>query len=103
FLNPPPLDSTLFPSRRSSDLNLVDGFFDGAVLERAQMRAAGPRCGNFQCIAFHLVVYVLHRPNHGGHQVGAAIAVVVLVGWRCRDRKSTRLNSSRLVISYAVF
>src|SRR2546426_3929174 len=31
-----------------------------------------------------------HSPGSGG-------------GWRTRDRKSTRLNSSHLVISYAVF
>src|SRR5260221_8643450 len=36
-----------------------------------------------------------HRPTHG-HRVGGARR-------RSRDRKSTRLNSSHTVISYAVF
>src|SRR5256885_3959054 len=34
---------------------------------------------------------------------GAPSAMLAVVAGRCLDRKSTRLNSSHLVISYAVF
>src|SRR2546426_3686627 len=56
------------------------------------------------------------RPSHASHTTKpSAIAVPTIQrsvmsrpgqvhrGWRSRDRKSTRLNSSHLVISYAVF
>src|SRR5256885_11655245 len=69
-----PPRSTLFPTRRSSDL-----------------RALGPRP--------HGVARVVHvgdgRQRHGV-QHGVDLRPV-------SDRKSTRLNSSHLVISYAVF
>src|SRR5699024_12140580 len=38
----------------------------------------------------------------GNHQ-GAGFASVTLIPLLCRDRKSTRLNSSHVSISYAVF
>src|SRR5436190_18527855 len=44
--------------------------------------------------------------HHGRAMTGehASVDVVVLQGvFECRDRKSTRLNSSHTVISYAVF
>src|SRR5256885_13256031 len=42
-------------------------------------------------------VHVLaHRPRHAGRDLRAQVRV-------SQDRKSTRLNSSHLVISYAVF
>src|SRR3712207_8513001 len=50
---------------------------------------------------------VVLQVDHGGRDVvrGAAMASEALddAGRQCRDRKSTRLNSSRANISYAVF
>src|SRR2546426_6909830 len=46
----------------------------------------------------------LSRPRHGLHRQGRLSAA--RIAWaveRMGDRKSTRLNSSHLVISYAVF
>src|SRR5690242_21602488 len=60
-----PPRSTLFPTRRSSDLQPDD--------QSGQL--GGPDCG---------------RVEHGGQG-------------RRQDRKSTRLNSSHMSISYAVF
>src|SRR5690242_21159741 len=54
-------------------------------------------------------VLVLGRGDHeqGGHPLegleDAVVVVVVLDDHRGRDRKSTRLNSSHMSISYAVF
>src|SRR5256885_6641944 len=42
------------------------------------------------------------RPNTQGHQTGVGPAFFPQLPYQ-RDRKSTRLNSSHLVISYAVF
>src|SRR2546426_4240817 len=42
----------------------------------------------------------LGRPIEDGHQAGEGEPLGM---WRTGDRKSTRLNSSHLVISYAVF
>src|SRR5256885_7086036 len=78
-----PPRSTLFPTRRSSDLH-------GLLLAGTQH---GRRRG-----------WSLPRPL-----AVATTFVLVVLGWvlfRMRsatDRKSTRLNSSHLVISYAVF
>src|SRR5256885_8013713 len=56
---------------------------------------------------------LLEHPHHGRGQLGRAIGTVIedrrrrlvemRVHHRHQDRKSTRLNSSHLVISYAVF
>src|SRR5205807_3479452 len=70
-----PPRSTLFPTRRSSDLLLLDGDRDHLVLEDARV----PR----------LFGALLRRERDLVHFLP--------------DRKSTRLNSSHLVISYAVF
>src|SRR5690606_41535566 len=84
-------DLPSFPTRRSSDL---DGHF------RARLHLCTEGC-----------ILAGHRPGGGDHDVG--------VGGRCthrnrrsrrqqrrletQDRKSTRLNSSHVKISYAVF
>src|SRR2546426_5139798 len=44
-----------------------------------------------------------HWPSSYGHGVGASSRSPAIYLQRRRDRKSTRLNSSHLVISYAVF
>src|SRR5256885_10440868 len=76
-----PPRSTLFPTRRSSDLRQVE---EAAVL-------VGDLCGG--------------HGRHSGSEAekGQVVAAVVLALPGLQDRKSTRLNSSHLVISYAVF
>src|SRR5690349_22667966 len=76
-----PPRSTLFPSRRSSDLRLVEA-------PRRPGRQAGPRhVGRLRPDAD--AVHERPRPQLQEH--------------RREDRKSTRLNSSHVEISYAVF
>src|SRR5205807_10586745 len=88
-----PRDLLSFPTRRSSDLPLG---------EHRDHRHG----------LHHLpAVFVQHAmdraPRSGATQVAEAAAAPPLyptpVGGSPRDRKSTRLNSSHLVISYAVF
>src|SRR2546426_1806923 len=73
-----PPRSTLFPTRRSSDLADHGRALPDAPQRLAEIAAAA----------------------HERHAEGELVDVEVFVG---RDRKSTRLNSSHLVISYAVF
>src|SRR5699024_12860147 len=77
---PPPLPS--FPTRRSSDL-LVSG-------SRHEVRLHAPLGADEQ----ELRLRRGHRYASGNGQRGIYVA---------RDRKSTRLNSSHVSISYAVF
>src|SRR5688500_20291692 len=75
--------STLFPTRRSSDLFGAEQCREGNDWDEApSRRGRGGRGGAHrdECA---------QRPESGRRQAG--------------DRKSTRLNSSHLVISYAVF
>jgi len=39
-------------------------FFNGAVLERGEVGAAGGRGGDFERVVFHLIVNVLHGPPY---------------------------------------
>src|SRR5690349_22796624 len=76
-----PPRSTLFPYRRSSDLPSSTGFTSGQSLyadsERSAFRSfQGSRCGSER------------------RSLGVGVQT---------DRKSTRLNSSHVEISYAVF
>src|SRR5207302_3234688 len=90
----PRLQSTLFPTRRSSDLPRLsldvnhDCRLDLYIPVRAlvgegdrRWLAAGSR---------------IRAP----HVLGRKVTVIRI---RCKDRKSTRLNSSHVKISYAVF
>src|SRR5437773_9745587 len=75
-----PPRSTLFPSRRSSDLALLD------PVDRLVDVLGG------------------HRPLvQRAHEAGANLLAIVGDAITARDRKSTRLNSSHITISYAVF
>src|SRR5256885_3444828 len=74
-----PPRSTLFPTRRSSDL-------DRLLLDRVHHRREHVEA---LALVLNQRVALSHRP-----QADALLQV---------DRKSTRLNSSHLVISYAVF
>src|SRR5438034_2904030 len=67
-ITPPPPRSTLFPSRRSSDLGAAVGVGDRSDDRETETRAASRTVARVD-----------------------------------EDRKSTRLNSSHTVISYAVF
>src|SRR5699024_11796210 len=88
-----------FPTRRSSDLHVLDAAGDLVVAVRG---AAGDVAGVQPALLVddgggglgHLVVAL-----HDVVAAGAELAVGV-VG---QDRKSTRLNSSHVSISYAVF
>src|SRR5699024_12652515 len=83
-----------FPTRRSSDLGAATGAHNGA----------GVRLGDAATARNH-------RPGHasarGSRQEGRGPAAVrggtASDRGRHRDRKSTRLNSSHVSISYAVF
>src|SRR5690606_40560938 len=79
-----------FPTRRSSDLFPV-----GVFMRRF------PPC-SYDCVgsgSFYRAVPL--RTHAGGAPFGEL--TVVAAPRRCRDRKSTRLNSSHVKISYAVF
>src|SRR5947207_6013002 len=81
-----PPRSTLFPSRRSSDL---------FALRRGQ--DAAHRVG---AVGFHArIADVLEAWN----RLGCSALELRRGEMRAQDRKSTRLNSSHTVISYAVF
>src|SRR5690606_41666492 len=94
----PPPSSSLFPSRRSSDLS--------ALFER--LLAAGPAveafAGALAGRARRALSLLSARPAGPG-LVPGGIVFFVGHGHLClsRDRKSTRLNSSHVKISYAVF
>src|SRR3979409_2006906 len=54
---------------------LVDGFFNGAVLEGGEVCAAGRGGGDFKRVIPHLIVNVLDGPDGGGQQIALAVAV----------------------------
>src|SRR5256885_12119757 len=87
--------TTLFRSRRLADHLLQLGELHGeaaAVLVQARLIAE-------EVADAELLVDELGRQLAGGSQVRVLFQVSV----EAKDRKSTRLNSSHLVISYAVF
>src|SRR5690554_7060124 len=69
-------DLLSFPTRRSSDLLLNNGTY-----------------------TFSGYLYIFHVLQC----IGASLIIVILLYGLNRDRKSTRLNSSHVRISYAVF
>src|SRR5690606_41726546 len=75
-------DLPSFPTRRSSDLDQI------VVVFLAQLFRAG--LGGF---LEQLMNGLLHKVHVG----------IVAAGFPCLDRKSTRLNSSHVKTSYAVF
>src|SRR5438874_8882406 len=84
-MTPRPPSSTLFPSRRSSDLRLVLHVARAIGLEAATREPASAE-------------EVMGRLGLGDRRA------LVPIEWILRrDRKSTRLNSSHVEISYAVF
>src|SRR5256885_10209882 len=67
------------------------------LLEKTQISQARPTWGLDEALATVPGVYAANRYNFSLDQR------ISIRGFGARDRKSTRLNSSHLVISYAVF
>src|SRR5205807_4536491 len=84
-----PPDPRSCPTRRSSDLNAI-------VLVRDES-AIGMGAGQMSRVDSSFLA--AHKARQQGHDPRGA----VLASDAFLDRKSTRLNSSHLVISYAVF
>src|SRR5690625_4209856 len=81
-------DLRSFPTRRSSDLV---GAAAGARLAAGALRGNHRRCADRRLFSGRVAVVAAARLARCGITVGA------------EDRKSTRLNSSHVAISYAVF
>src|SRR5207244_13049539 len=94
FLLPPPPPSTLFPTRRSSDLpRLASGrnAHPGPALG-----ANPPFAGQERLDVEFMSVRTMKLDSHRYERLAGPSV-------RAPDRKSTRLNSSHQIISYAVF
>src|SRR3989454_12543224 len=98
-----PPRSTLFPYTTLFRSHRAPG-------ERDVRRCGGPppwRARGARHAPLRVRRMTLPAPGELLRHRGAALLVDTIEGWdgeilRCRDRKSTRLNSSHLVISYAV-
>src|SRR5207253_11287944 len=94
----PPRHLTPFPTRRSSDLHPAAGNWSGTLLNGLLSHHAGaaalPRAG---------IVHRLDKDTSGLMVVGKTTVAVTALVRAIADRKSTRLNSSHVAISYAVF
>src|SRR5205814_5985384 len=90
--------STLFPTRRSSDL-------EQETVERAKRDAEEGKAPSTQAGEFvREEMDHIREGKHGAASPQQAIAIGLSKARRAGvDRKSTRLNSSHLGISYAVF
>src|SRR5205807_2997457 len=89
-----PRDLHSFPTRRSSDLPSALPGFQGRK---------PPLFGILHQLRLQRQMPVLLQPDPAASRGGARPAPGGPGPPRGRDRKSTRLNSSHLVISYAVF
>src|SRR5205807_10055816 len=90
LLTPPPLSSTLFP---------YTTLFRSLLRQAAESR---------ELLGRHLGLYQIHSATResgvlDNQEVLRELARLRESGHATLDRKSTRLNSSHLVISYAVF
>src|SRR5437660_9057681 len=95
-----PPRSTLFPTRRSSDLD--DDHRRRAVAELADQLER--RIGVVQIVvAEFLALHLLRLGDAAGVRPDGHVKGGLLVRILAVDRKSTRLNSSHVAISYAVF
>src|SRR5205807_9341195 len=92
-----------FPTRRSSDLGVADARLWTAGHRSAAAKSSNPTrifpAKSEEVAAADPAPANLHRSTLA--QPGVAIADFKSLVCRQRDRKSTRLNSSHLVISYA--
>src|SRR5256885_6706557 len=76
--------------------------FPYTTLFRSQMGASAAISNRLRCLG-PLIGFVQPRVDRPGLAAQRAMADRLAVERGDRDRKSTRLNSSHLVISYAVF
>src|SRR5205807_10644878 len=92
-----------FPTRRSSDLHLASEYLDALfdLGDRPDVKLAGSD-GFQNILAQHQIFHVGLRHHHA-LRAGEALDAADVKEAFDLDRKSTRLNSSHLVISYAVF
>src|SRR5690606_40565604 len=95
FARPPPVTHP-FPTRRSSDLDR----FDNAASVRTQGDTIGKR---FLLLAYNPDVAMVEGRMVKPYQYLIFYRSRLLDGNDDKDRKSTRLNSSHVKISYAVF
>src|SRR5690242_21501484 len=96
-----PPRSTLFPTRRSSDLGVL-----GVAGGLAGRLAVVPLLLDADAVLLQPAAegVVVHRQHLGRlHPLPLAVGERLLQGPLLQDRKSTRLNSSHMSISYAVF
>src|SRR5690625_6422855 len=100
-MTPHQQSSTPFPTRRSSDLQVR---LDAKVSLRSTQ--SNPETGHHFVENQDSPVLVAHLPQ-GFQETRYRGDTVHIAGYRldddCRDRKSTRLNSSHVASSYAVF
>src|SRR5205807_8813011 len=94
FMARRPPGATFFPTRRSSDLRA--GVHRPRGADRAALADGRRRDDGYSAVKTHSRPRVL-----GVLEVLAVLGVLEVLA--VLDRKSTRLNSSHLVISYAVF
>src|SRR5207249_11964543 len=101
--HPPSLDASLFPY---TTLFRSDAAGDAAAVVRLQQIDLGLHRADLQGADEHLPLTERPQASVGDECLGADVgelvtSLVVLVD--AQDRKSTRLNSSHVSISYAVF
>src|SRR5688500_19395866 len=92
------LDPNTFPTRRSSDLKVLGGIGEAI---RGISRDTGVSTGDLTTAYYDLVSAGVKTADAQG--VLNSAVTLGIGGLGTTDRKSTRLNSSHLVISYAVF
>src|SRR5207253_11240605 len=100
---PPPLASPLFPTRRSSDLGPVRAD-QGDATHQARARLLVQGFSRFMGLGIGAALNVVGWMVlfSGVWQIGLWIVLLSAgIVWIVLDRKSTRLNSSHVAISYA--
>src|SRR5438034_5020335 len=75
---------------------------DLAVLSSAFLLSLAMSSGSFSWTSFSEILFI-RIALHNLLLFAAFLAFSAAIFWGCGDRKSTRLNSSHTVISYAVF
>src|SRR5207249_12219757 len=86
-----------FPTRRSSDLAAACGPGEDCTAGACTCPDPALTACTYGCFN------TLTDPTHCGAMCVACMAAQTCVAGTCQDRKSTRLNSSHVSISYAVF
>src|SRR5207253_9023580 len=88
-----------FPTRRSSDLNVspLTPVGSGFTYQGRLLDGGNPANGSYD---FQILLY---DAAVGGNEVGSIFTATNQLVSDGLDRKSTRLNSSHVAISYAVF